>query len=158
MRHTVRIGIVAGELPATFDVLREEARREGFRAMERLAAEWASGALRFDRDGERLLAAYCQGVLAGIGGLTLDPVIPGMLRMRRFYVRPAFRGQGIGCRLAALLLRRAARAGSAVTVNAGTADAAAFWEALGFAPDARDGHTHKLDRSQPRRRRAATPA
>jgi GNAT superfamily N-acetyltransferase len=55
-------------------------------------------------------------VLAGIGGLTIDPVIPAVLRMRRFYVRPAFRRRGVGRRLAAALLARAG--GRAITVNA----------------------------------------
>jgi hypothetical protein len=30
------------------------------------------------------------------------------------------------------------------TVNAGTADAPAFWSAMGFEPDARNGRTHVL--------------
>jgi hypothetical protein len=32
-----------------------------------------------------------------------------------------------------------------VTVNAGIAEAPAFWEALGFMLDRRDGHTHVFD-------------
>ena len=107
--------------------------------MERLAVDWASGVMRFDQDGELLLAAHSEGLLAGIGGITLDPVTPGMLCMRRFYIRPAFRRQGIGRRLAAALLRQSKLTGLAVTVNAGAADAPAFWEALGFTPDAQGG-------------------
>ena len=110
----------------------------------RLIAEWASGATRFDRDGERLLAAYLQGVLAGIGGLTMEPAITGALRMRRFYVRPRFRRQGVGRELAATLLGQAMPQVRLVTVNAATPDAPAFWEALGFVPDRRDGFSHIL--------------
>ena len=150
MKHTVGISTVTGRLPAMLDAVRQEACNEGYRFMDRLAVDWASGMMRFDRDGELLLAAHLEDVLAGIGGITLDPVTPGTLRMRRFYIRPAFRRQGIGRRLAAALLQQSRLAGSAVTVNAGTADAPAFWEALGFDPDARDGHTHKLDPEQPR--------
>ena len=35
-------------------------------------------------------------VLAGVGGLTIEPVVPGALRLRRFYVRPSFRRAGVG--------------------------------------------------------------
>lgn len=150
MKHTVQISIVTGELPPMFDSMRRETYNEGYRMMERLAVDWALGEMRFDRAGELLLAAQLEGMLAGIGGITLDPVTPGMLRMRRFYIRPAFRRQGIGRNLAAALLQRSTLAGVAVTVNAGTADAPAFWEALGFTPDARDGYTHRLDPSRPR--------
>jgi GNAT superfamily N-acetyltransferase len=66
--------------------------------------------------------------------------------MRRIYVRPLFRRQGIGGRLALVLIERAFRNGELVTVNAGSDDAAAFWEALGFAPNLRDGYTHSLHR------------
>ena len=129
------------ELPAGFDALRAEARAEGYRFIERLAGDWVSGTSRFDREGEALLAAHVNGVLAGIGGLTIEPVVPDALRMRRFYVRLAYRRRGIGRKLATALLERARNASRLVTVNAAPASAA-FWESLGFAPDARDGHTH----------------
>ena len=132
---------VTKELPAGFDALRAEAHAEGYLFVERLAADWLSGTTRFDREGEALLAACVNGVLAGIGGLTIEPVVSDALRMRRFYVRLAYRRSGIGRRLATALLERARSAGGLVTVNAAPASVA-FWESLGFAPDARDGHTH----------------
>ena len=137
-----------GELPAAFDALRAEARDEGYRFLDRLADEWASGAVRFDQREEMLLTVCAGHVLAGIGGLTRDPVMVSALRMRRFYVSAAFRRQGVGRMLAVALLKQAATAGRSVTVNAGTVDAPAFWTALGFIPDLRDGHTHILDPSQ----------
>jgi GNAT superfamily N-acetyltransferase len=132
---------VIEELPAGFDALRVEARAEGYRFVERLATDWMSGTIRFDREGEALLVARLNGVLAGIGGLTIEPVVPEAMRMRRFYVRPAYRRGGIGRKLATALLERARSAGRLVTVNAAPASTL-FWESLGFAPDARDGHTH----------------
>jgi len=132
---------VIDELPAGFDALRAEARAEGYRFVERLATDWGSGTIRFDSQGEALLAARLRRVLAGIGGLTIDPVVPDALRMRRFYVRPAYRRSGIGRELASALLERARSFSGLVTVNAAPASTL-FWESLGFAPDARDGHTH----------------
>jgi len=67
--------------------------------------------------------------------------------MRRFYVRARYRRSGIGRRLVADLLDRAAQAGRAVTVNAAPGSAP-FWEALGFVSDERDGHTHRLKRTK----------
>jgi GNAT superfamily N-acetyltransferase len=136
-----KIQRVIEKLPAGFDALRAEARAEGYRFAERLATDWLSGTIRFDREGEALLAARVNGVLAGIGGLTIEPVVPDALRMRRFYVRLAYRRTGIGRKLAIALLERARSASGLVTVNAAPASAP-FWESLGFAPDVRDGHTH----------------
>jgi GNAT superfamily N-acetyltransferase len=139
----VHFECVVDDLPAGFDVLRAEALAEGYRHLERLAADWISHSTRFDREGEALLAAQVNGVLAGIGGLTIEPVVPDALRMRRFYVRPPFRRAGVGRKLATTLLEHAVRSGRLVTVNAAPASSG-FWEALGFKPDARDGHTHML--------------
>src|ERR1700724_4115347 len=99
---------VLDALPAGFDALRAEALAEGVREVERLASDWEAGRTRFDRGGEALLAARVNGVLVGIGGLTMEPVVPGALRMRRFYVRPAFRRIGVGRQLVTALLAGAA--------------------------------------------------
>ena len=139
--HLPKLQCVIDELPAGFDALRAEARAEGYSFVERLATDWLSGTTRFDREGEALLAARVNGMLAGIGGLTIEPVVPNALRMRRFFVRLGYRRSGIGCKLASALLERARSAGRLVTVNAAPASAV-FWESLGFMPDPRDGHTH----------------
>ena len=97
-----RLEPVIENLPYDFDVMRVEACTEGYRFVERLATDWEAGVTRFDRDGEALVGARVDDVLAGIGGLTLDPVVSGALRMRRFYVRPSFRKHGIGRKLVEL--------------------------------------------------------
>jgi GNAT superfamily N-acetyltransferase len=84
------------------------------------------------------------GVLVGIGGLTIEPVVPGALRMRRLYVRPRFRRCGVGRKLATALLEQRGQTGRLITVNA-AAGSIRFWEALGFKPDLREGHTHVLN-------------
>jgi GNAT superfamily N-acetyltransferase len=140
----VELDPVTGDLPAGFEALRAEALAEGFRQVERLAAEWASRTTRFDREGEALLAARLNGVLAGIGGLTIEPVVPDALRMRRFYVRPRVRRCSVGRKLATALLERRGHTHRLITVSA-AAGSILFWEALGFKPDMREGHTHVLN-------------
>jgi GNAT superfamily N-acetyltransferase len=144
--EAVRLERAVEALPRGLDALRAEAHAEGHRHLERLAADWDSGLTRFDRDGEALLAAFVENELVGIGGLTMDPVLPESLRMRRFYIGRAFRRCGIGRRLAAALLDGAVRACRPVTVNAATGSAP-FWESLGFLADMRDGRTHLLKRT-----------
>jgi hypothetical protein len=101
--------------------------------------------MRFDQSGEAFLAAYSGDVLAGVGGITADPVIPEALRMRRFYVRPMFRPSSIGRSTAIMLLERAQVSTGLVTLNAAP-NSFAFWEALGFVLDLRAGYTHVWQR------------
>jgi GNAT superfamily N-acetyltransferase len=139
--------VVTAGLPTGFDELRAEARAEGFRQVERLATDWETGTTRFDREGEALLDARVNGVLAGIGGLTVERVVPNALRMRRFYVRPAFRRSGVGRQLAMALLA-GAKPNQLITANAAPGSVP-FWESIGFRPDQWDGHTHILSRANP---------
>ena len=145
MAKPVRLERIADALPAGLAAMRAEARAEGHTMLDTLAAEWEAGKTRFDRAGEALFALYSDGVLAGIGGLTMEPTAPDALRMRRFYVRASFRRGGVGRTLAAALLQQATRTSRMVTVNA-AAGSERFWEALGFAPDQQHGHTHVLRR------------
>ena len=110
--------------------------------LDRLATEWEAREIRFARDGEALFAAYFGDRLVGIGGITWDPVIPGALRMRRFYVAKAFRRRGIARQLALSLLGRKEITGRSIIVNAGVGSAP-FWELLGFTLDRqRRPHPH----------------
>ena len=133
---------VMEELPAGFDVLRSDARDEGHTNMERLADDWISGANRFSSAGEALFAAFITNELTGVGGITRDPACPAALRLRRFYVRPAFRRHGVGRLLAHALIQKSCPLNKRLVLNAETDLAVHFWQALGFAEDRRDGHTH----------------
>jgi GNAT superfamily N-acetyltransferase len=135
---------VIATLPRGFDRLHDEAAAEGFRHVATLREEWESGANRFTRPGEQLLAACDGGELAGIGGITLGYALPQGLRMRRFYIRPAFRRRGVGRLLAGTLLAHARSLGKSVTLRAPYPEAAAFWEAMGFVRDECEGFTHIL--------------
>jgi GNAT superfamily N-acetyltransferase len=140
----VRLEPVVAALPAGFDQLRAESGAEGHRFLDRLANDWTSGVMRFDRPGEMLLAAYSDdNMLVGVGGITLDPEISGALRMRRFFIRSAFRRNGIGRAIAQTLLESAIRKVDIITLNAAPASFR-FWKSLGFVPDQQAGHSHVL--------------
>jgi GNAT superfamily N-acetyltransferase len=141
-RQSFRIAFVKDALPQGFEVLRHAADGEAYDMLAVLAKEWADGTNRFDRPGEALVAAYDGNVLVGMGAMTHDPNIAGALRMRRFYVSSRYRRHGVGRAIAKALLDRPETAGKTITLNAPQAEAARFWEALGFVRDNRDGHTH----------------
>jgi GNAT superfamily N-acetyltransferase len=136
-----RLVRVTDALPEGFSTLRDEARAEGHSMLDTFAAEWETGKTRFDRPGEALVAGYSDDILAGIGGVTVEPAIAGAFRMRRFYVRAAFRRSGVARQLALALLDGAARPGRVFTANAAVGSEA-FWESLGFTPDRREARTH----------------
>ncbi|HQP20702.1 MAG TPA: GNAT family N-acetyltransferase, partial [Phenylobacterium sp.] len=76
---------IEDDLPEGFAALREAAASEGYRHMDRLAAEHAAGRSVF----VALFGALLGGELVGIGGLTHEPEPEAELamRMRRLYVR-----------------------------------------------------------------------
>ena len=135
----IRLERVVDALPAGLNALRNEARGEGYRMLDTLAVEWESGAQRFARPGETLLAAFIADELVGVGGITLEATVSGAMRMRRFYVTCIQRRVGVGRALASALLDHAR--GRTITANA-AAGSDAFWESFGFVADRRDGYTH----------------
>ncbi len=137
-------------LPAGLSVLRNEARAEGYKMLDRLASGWEAREICFTQAGEALFAAFFEHRLVGIGGITWDSTIPGALRMRRFYVAKDFRRRGVARQLALSLLDRKEVAGHPIVVNAGTGSGP-FWELLGFTADRQQGHTHIMQ--SPRRSR-----
>ncbi|WP_293361456.1 GNAT family N-acetyltransferase [Phenylobacterium sp.] len=121
---------IQDDLPEDFGRLRAAADAEGFRALARLAAEWAQ-----DRDAfVCLLGAMQDDRLAAIGGLTPEPEPQDQaaMRVRRLYVDPAARRSGVGRTLVNALLQEALDSVSLVTINARDTLAPAFWTAVGF--------------------------
>ncbi|MGG7566066.1 GNAT family N-acetyltransferase [Rhodovulum sp. DZ06] len=134
-------------LPEGLGALRAAAAAEGFRFLDRLAADWTSGETRFDAPGEALFAAWRGGALVAIGGVTRDPWAgaapePSRTgRLRRFYVHPSARRRGVGAALLAELIAAARPHFTRLRLRTDES-AAAFYAALGFAQTAEPGATH----------------
>jgi GNAT superfamily N-acetyltransferase len=131
---------------AGLDELQQEAAREGYAFLDRLAADWASGENRFDGPGEMLCGRFDGGQLVAVGGLDRDPFLedPRVGRIRRVYVRPAWRNQGLGTALVLWLVDAARRSFAAVRLRAENPGAARLYERLGFTAIADPNATHIL--------------
>ena len=93
------ISIQRVELPVPgIDSLQSEALAEGYDFIQTLIEQWANAENRFNAPGEILCGHLDQGLLVAVGGLNCDPFAgrPDMGRIRRVYVRPAWRNKGIG--------------------------------------------------------------
>jgi GNAT superfamily N-acetyltransferase len=142
---------VCDDWPDDIDILAEAAVAECYQHVARLKREWEDGSERFLADGCVLLMGYASGAdglprPAAVGGLTRDPVLPSLLRMRRFYVAPEFRRFGHGRTLATALIQEAQAVSPVLTVHTTENQARAFWESLGFTPVDGSNHTHELRR------------
>jgi GNAT superfamily N-acetyltransferase len=140
---------ITDELPADLEGLANAAEAEGYNHIHRMLADWRDGKERFTSDGCLLLAVYTSDGDAppkavAVGGVTCDPFLQDSLRLRRFYVHPDIRRQGLGESLASALIHEAVATGKAVVVHAGDARAARFWESLGFSQVQGASHTHHL--------------
>ena len=128
--------------------LRAESSDEGFSFIERLCAEWISGANRFDAPGEALFLALNDGQVVGVCGLNRDPYAhdPRVGRVRRLYVSPAHRQRGIGQTLLAAVIACARGPFSSLRVR--TEVAGDFYTAQGFRRvDSGAEFTHVLELS-----------
>ncbi len=126
--------------------LRSEAKEEGYDFVETLVEEWESARNRFDAAGEVLIGGLDEGLLIAVGGLNCDPFAgrPDMGRIRRVYVRQAWRSQGIGGALVTALVQEASAHFSCVRLRAENAGAARLYERIGFAATPGPDATHTL--------------
>lgn len=135
------------ELPVPgIDQLHSEARAEGFDFLDTLVNEWSSGENRYNGPGEILMGGIDNGNVIAVGGLNRDPFLnePGIGRIRRVYVRAAWRNQHIGRALVTALIDHARGHFSAVRLRAITPGAARLYERLGFHPIEDPNATHIL--------------
>jgi GNAT superfamily N-acetyltransferase len=135
---------VTDQLPMGFATLQAEAEREGHHNLTRLAKEWRDNPAMF----VALLAAFLDGDLVGIGGLTGEPgaVDTPAMRMRRLYVSALARRQGVAQAIANALLQEAFDQSGLVTVHSANDGASAFWEAMGFERAEGRAWSHELRR------------
>jgi GNAT superfamily N-acetyltransferase len=119
---------------AGMDELQLEARNEGYDFLDRLVEDWLSGENRFDGPGELFCGCFEEDALVGVGGLNCDPFLddPGVGRLRRVYVRQAWRNRGIGEALVRSLLTSARASFRSVRLRAENANAARLYERIGF--------------------------
>lgn len=135
------------ELPAPgIEQLQAEARDEGYKFLDTLVSEWMSGANRFDGIGEILCGSLDGGVVVAVGGLNRDPFLqdPTVGRIRRVYVRKAWRNRGLGGGLLDKLLSVARQNFRSVRLRADNPKAARLYERKGFLPDANSSATNSL--------------
>jgi GNAT superfamily N-acetyltransferase len=133
------------ELPISgLERLQSEAREEGYNFIDTLVEEWANAQNRFDAPGEVLCGYLDDGLLLAVGGLNLDPFAgrPDMGRIRRVYVRRAWRDKGIGRALVTALVDEARTYFGCVRLRAENADAARLYERIGFLPVSSPDATH----------------
>jgi len=126
--------------------LRREAREEGYDFLDRLVEDWHSGENRFDGPGEIFCGCFDEGVLVGVGGLNRDPFLadPQVGRIRRVYVRGAWRNRGAGRALVHSLLGTARKCFRSVRLRAENAGAARLYERIGFTAIDDPNATHIL--------------
>lgn len=142
------IAIQKIELPVPgMESLQSEADAEGYDFVQTLVEQWASAENRFDAPGETLCGHLDQGLLVAVGGLNCDPFAgrADMGRIRRVYVRPAWRNKGIGKALVISLIDQARTHFRCVRLRAENAEAARLYERIGFAPVESPDATHILN-------------
>jgi GNAT superfamily N-acetyltransferase len=126
--------------------LQSEARQEGYKYIDTLIQEWDSAKTRFDGPGETLYGCLDLDLLVGVGALSCDPFAggPDMGRIRKVYLRPAWRNQGVGRTLVSTLVEQARSHFSCVRLRAENEGAARLYERLGFAPTSSPDASHIL--------------
>lgn len=126
--------------------LQVEARAEGHEFIDQLIGDWTSAEQRFDGPGELLAGAFVDGELVAVGGLTRDPFVAQEKtgRIRKVYVRAAYRKAGIGTSLLNYLIEKAGECFDIVRLQAASEEASRLYERLGFAPISEAKASHKL--------------
>jgi GNAT superfamily N-acetyltransferase len=131
---------------ATFQLLKDESRLEGYWMLVTLAEGWASGGNRFLKRGEVLYGAWQGRDLVGVCGLNVDPYLGDRSqgRVRHLFVGAAHRRDGLGRMLVETIIDRA-RQHFAVLNTRAPREAFPFYERLGFQRmEEQEFVTHRL--------------
>ena len=136
------------ELPVPgLEQLQVEALQEGFLFIERLWKDWENDKNRFTAPGEKLFGCIDQTEFVAIGGLNQDPFEGrrDIGRIRRVYVRPAWRNKGIGQALVRTLVENARTSFAVLHLRTDNPTAARLYERIGFSRTVAVNVTHVLD-------------
>jgi GNAT superfamily N-acetyltransferase len=127
--------------------LLESSLNERFQFLQRLTDDWDAGRNRFDRKGEALFVAASDDHIVAICGLNRDPyaVDDTVGRLRHLYVLPTYRRQGTGRCLVLQALDFGRRHFRTVRLRTDSAEAASFYENLGFERTAAPECTHCVE-------------
>ena len=119
-------------------------RSEGRKIVNRLVTDFQAGTNRFDAPGEILFVHLCSNGVVAVAGLNQekDTSFGRAGRIRRLYVIPSSRGNGLARSLVEEIIVSASSHFDILTVNVGKLDARGFYEHLGFTPVDHPGITH----------------
>jgi GNAT superfamily N-acetyltransferase len=145
-RIEVRIELVTQLKTSELDELVIRSLEEGFKFVQRLRDEYESGINRFDLPGEALLLAREAWSVIAVVGLNLDPEgQPGVMRLRRFYVLPEYRRQGLGQKMLLEVIELARKAhAKTLELHTDNSQSARFYERNGFQRLDSSNPTHRL--------------
>ncbi len=122
-----------------------EARRDGYRFVDRLIEEALDGRNSFTGEGECFLGIFEDGELVGCGGVNKDPyVIQHVGRLRHVYVLSSARRKGLATELVRELLRRCEHSFSVFRLRTSDKNADAFYERFGFERSNDEDASHFL--------------
>ena len=141
MQSIVRIS----NIPDGFESLLQESLAENFNFLGRLKSEYLSLENTFNKCGEELFGVFCGNNLIAIGGINQQS--PSIARLRRFYVSPTRRQQGVGSLLLKHIELNAFQCFEVIVLNTDTDKASMFYEAHSYTKVNENGITHRKHRS-----------
>ena len=122
--------------------IEDVAKKEGYNLINRLVTEYDSGENKFDREGEQLIGFVMDDMIVALCGLNIEPTNIQYGRIKRLYVLPAYRNQGIGTELVNHLIEYARHYYKGVVVNIGNLSVNYFYESIGFNSVDNPSFTH----------------
>jgi GNAT superfamily N-acetyltransferase len=130
--------------PYDWTEILESSLSEGHHMVHRLVTDFRAGTNRFDAPGESLFAHIDGNAVVAVGGVNVDEErrFGSAGRVRRLYVIPRCRGNGLARSLLNEIIVRTFRKFDVLTVNVGKLDARGFYEHFGFTPIEHTGITH----------------
>ncbi|MCP2035903.1 GNAT superfamily N-acetyltransferase [Planomicrobium sp. HSC-17F08] len=135
---TINLKVIEDLNSVDVSKLVEESEAEGYRFLRRLVTQYEDGTNTFNQPGEVLYGVWDQqGHLVAIGGLNRDPYSSkeGVGRLRRFYISPNARRQGIGTKLLKEIIDFGRNHFKEIVVRTDSSTADAFYRANGFSAD-----------------------